>query len=67
VDGRIHLITSDNGAGFDTRKPRTGGSIGLDNVRDRLDAFFEGKASLTIESRTPTGTAATVVFPEGAA
>jgi hypothetical protein len=58
----IVLAVGDNGVGFDTQgKPGQG--VGLRNVRDRLEAFYQGRASFTIGSAAAGGTEALLVIP----
>jgi LytS/YehU family sensor histidine kinase len=62
----IVLAVGDNGVGFDAQgKPGQG--VGLRNVRDRLEAFYRGRASFTIGSAVAGGTEAMLVIPHGAA
>jgi two-component system LytT family sensor kinase len=63
-----HIVLSigDNGVGFDAQgKPGQG--VGLRNVRDRLEAFYQGRASFSIGNRAAGGTEATLVIPREAA
>ena len=62
----IVLCIGDNGVGFDAQgKPGQG--VGLRNVRDRLEAFYRGRASFTIGSAAAGGTEALLVIPHEAA
>jgi signal transduction histidine kinase len=58
-----HVIVTiaDDGVGFDSEQRAEG--TGLQNVRDRLDSFFSGKASFRLDSSPGRGTTARVVFP----
>lgn len=60
----IRLSIADNGAGFESGRLQSAG-VGLRNVRDRLEAFFAGRASFEIESQPTHGTVATVILPQG--
>lgn len=58
----IVLAVGDNGVGFDAQgKPGQG--VGLRNVRDRLEAFYKGRASFAIGSAAAGGTEALLVIP----
>jgi signal transduction histidine kinase len=48
-DGRLHLAVCDNGPGFGDAPAATrpGAGYGLVNIRQRLDGYFRGNASLT--------------------
>lgn len=61
-DSYIITIT-DNGVGFDTKKPlpTDGTHLGIKNVRDRLREMCGG--TLKIDSRIGEGTAATITIP----
>jgi LytS/YehU family sensor histidine kinase len=58
---RIRISVSDDGVGFDSEALTPG--TGLQNVRDRLETFFEGAAAFEIRSTTGGGTDATVTIP----
>jgi hypothetical protein len=62
----IVLAVGDNGVGFDAQgKPGQG--LGLRNVRDRLEAFYRGRASFMIGSAAAGGTEALIIIPREAA
>ncbi|HEX4597694.1 MAG TPA: histidine kinase [Burkholderiaceae bacterium] len=62
VDGNLRVAVSDTGLGFGAAG--SGGSgVGLNNVRERLQALFGARGRLTIEPNSPNGTIATVVVP----
>jgi signal transduction histidine kinase len=59
---RIVLSVVDDGVGFDAAAAPDAG-LGLRNTRERLDTFFDGKASLQIGARSPSGTIAAISIP----
>jgi two-component system sensor histidine kinase YesM len=61
----IVLAVGDNGVGFDAQGT-PGQGEGLRNVRDRLEAFYQGRASFTIGSAPAGGTEAMLVIPREA-
>jgi sensor histidine kinase YesM len=65
-DQRIVLVVGDNGVGFDA-VGRPGHGVGLRNVRDRLEAFYQGRATFTIGGAPAGGTEATLSIPREAA
>ncbi len=62
VDGNARVAVSDTGLGFGVAGAG-GGGVGLNNVRERLQALFGTRARLTIEPNSPAGTIATIVVP----
>jgi hypothetical protein len=63
--GSIVLMVADDGVGFDAQgKPGQG--VGLRNVRDRLEAFYHGRASFTIGNAPAGGTEAVIGIPRAA-
>jgi LytS/YehU family sensor histidine kinase len=62
VNGNLRVAVSDTGLGFGATGS-SGGGVGLNNVRERLRALFGGRARLTIEPNSPTGTIATIEVP----
>jgi signal transduction histidine kinase len=63
---RIILSVTDDGVGFDgSATGKTG--LGLHNTRERLDTFFDGKASLEIAAGSASGTVAAISIPVPAA
>jgi chemotaxis protein histidine kinase CheA len=59
-DGKLKVSVADTGMGF-SDKPGSG--MGLANIRERLQALYDGKAGLTIEPNSPEGTIATIEVP----
>jgi signal transduction histidine kinase len=59
---RIVLSVADDGVGFDAAAATNGG-LGLHNTRERLDTFFDGKASFEITACAPSGTRAAISIP----
>jgi sensor histidine kinase YesM len=55
----IEITVEDNGLGF---QPKGDSGIGLENLRQRLEVLYDGKASLNITDRKP-GTAVTIQIP----
>ena len=62
VDGNLRVAVSDTGLGFGVAGLE-GGGVGLNNVRERLQAVFGARGRLTIEANSPSGTIATIVVP----
>jgi len=62
-EGKCYVVTvTDDGVGFDTAKDISGGHLGINNVRKRLEYAMGGK--LTIESEIGKGTKAVITLPE---
>jgi sensor histidine kinase YesM len=59
-DGKLKVSVTDTGMGF-SDKPGSG--VGLANIRERLQALYDGKGGLTIEPNFPEGTIATIEVP----
>jgi sensor histidine kinase YesM len=59
ADGEVVITVTDNGVGFDTAVPAREG-LGLQNIRERLAAFYGNAAALEIVSDPASGTVATV-------
>ena len=57
----ITITVTDDGVGFDTKAPHREGSVGLDNVRFRLEHMVNG--TMNIESSPGKGTTVTMVIP----
>lgn len=57
----IYIIVDDNGSGFDVQKDLEEESIGIKNVRFRLETMVHG--SLDIESEREKGTKVTIKIP----
>ena len=62
VDGNLRVAVSDTGLGFGVAGLE-GGGVGLNNVRERLQALFGARGRVTIEANSPGGTIATIVIP----
>jgi len=62
VDGNLRVAVSDTGLGFGVAGA-AGSGVGLNNVRERLQALFGASGRLTIEANSPSGTIATIVIP----
>ncbi len=60
VDGRLAVRVQDSGAGF---APRSGGGVGLANIRERLKVLYNGRAELIISLPPEGGTCATIAVP----
>ncbi len=63
----IFILIQDNGVGFDQNgskvKTQDRKHIGLENVRKRLDLFYNGKASLKVTSKINVGTVIKIMLP----
>lgn len=62
ANGNLRVTVADTGLGF-AAAARPGTGVGLANVRERLAALYGGRASLSIEANTPTGTIVTIEVP----
>lgn len=60
-DGYYHLVFSDNGVGFDTKKIRSE-SVGIRNVKKRFELLCH--ATFTLESQEGQGTKITILIPK---
>lgn len=60
-DGNIMIGVDDDGVGFDTTQPTSEKSIGLKNIRFRLQHLVQG--TLTIKSEPGKGTKAVITIP----
>lgn len=58
---KIIITVKDDGVGFDSEAPHKEGSVGLDNIRFRLEHMVNG--TMNIESSPGNGTTVTVVIP----
>lgn len=62
--GGSNIVTvTDDGVGFDTKKPLREGAVGLENVRFRLETMVHG--TLEIISAPNEGTTITITIPRG--
>jgi hypothetical protein len=59
-DGCCRLVVSDTGSGL---TGDTVSGIGLANVKERLEALYEGKARLILEDNRPSGLKVTMEIP----
>lgn len=62
-NGSLVLSVSDTGAGF-AAVDSDGAGIGLNNIRQRLESYYNGKAALDISSAADTGTVVEVRIPQ---
>lgn len=60
---RICVQVKDTGRGLTDAPMQAGGGVGLSNLRERLQAIYNGRASFTIESNTPQGVVASICVP----
>ena len=60
VDGRLAVHVLDTGRGF---TPTSEGGVGLANIRERLQALYNGRAELIISVPPAGGTCATITVP----
>ena len=70
VEGSIEVAIDDSGLGLPPQQPASSGDeagevcgSGLANVRDRLQALYGSRASLTLQARSPCGVRAVVRIP----
>ena len=59
-DGRLKVSVADTGEGV---KPKTGGGVGLTNIRERLKALYGSSAKLVLEENAPHGVVASIEVP----
>ena len=59
----LHLSVWDSGAGKNGKKPNGSGGVGMQNIRDRLEAYYGRKANVTLEVGNGKGTEAALNFP----
>ncbi|HUP97573.1 MAG TPA: histidine kinase [Usitatibacter sp.] len=62
--GRLKVSVTDTGEGV---KPKTGGGVGLTNIRERLKALYGPSARLVLEENAPHGVVASIEVPAAAA
>ncbi|MEO5695801.1 MAG: histidine kinase [Burkholderiaceae bacterium] len=60
--GKIAVTVADTGMGFG-KASTTGTGIGLNNIRERLQLLYAGKASMTVSDNPPGGTRVTLTVP----
>jgi signal transduction histidine kinase len=60
-DGKLIVRVADTGEGF---QPKTGGGVGLANIRERLSTLYGKAAKLTLEENQPRGVVATIELPQ---
>jgi len=59
-DDKLFIRVADTGEGF---QPKTGGGLGLANIRERLSTLYGKSAKLTLEENRPRGVVATIEAP----
>jgi signal transduction histidine kinase len=66
-DGRLRLSVADTGLGLEqaahTKHHHAGTHVGLDNVRERLQALYGEQASFSLTPNTPSGVIAFLTIP----
>jgi hypothetical protein len=62
ANGNLRVTVADTGLGFGAGS-RPGTGVGLANVRERLAGLYGGRARLTVEANSPSGTIATIEVP----
>jgi LytS/YehU family sensor histidine kinase len=60
--GKLAVIVADTGLGFG-KAATAGTGVGLNNIRERLQLLYGGKASMVVTENTPTGTVVTLTVP----
>jgi sensor histidine kinase YesM len=60
-NGRVAVTVADDGIGLGNQT--TGSSIGLKNVRERLELAYGADASFDLAANFPAGVAATITVP----
>jgi LytS/YehU family sensor histidine kinase len=61
--GRLKVSVADTGEGV---RPKTGGGVGLTNIRERLKALYGSSARLVLEENAPRGVVASIEVPAAA-
>ena len=62
---QLQIVVTDNGPGLDQTDKPDGLGLALENIRDRLDKLYAGRASLRLESAEFEGTLAILTLPWG--
>lgn len=66
-DAKLRILVKDTGKGLTDSPVQSGGGIGLNNIRERLQALFGDHARLILQSNNPTGVVATIETPASGA
>lgn len=61
---RLRLTVEDDGIGWNEVRSSTGTGIGLKNVRERLQAAYDGQAELRIDSDAGQGARISIIIPD---
>ncbi|WP_036803438.1 sensor histidine kinase [Photobacterium profundum] len=59
----MQISVTDNGAGFSPTPHAAGHGLGLENIRQRIDMLFDGKASISIKEHQAGGVISTLILP----
>jgi sensor histidine kinase YesM len=59
----MQISVTDNGAGFSPTPHATGHGLGLENIRQRIEMLFDGKASISIKEHQTGGVVSTLTLP----
>ncbi len=62
-NGTLVISVADDGLGLDPEGANHGTQIGLANVRERLHALYDGRASFSLQANMPQGAVATITLP----
>ena len=62
VHGKLAVSVIDSGVGFG-RAATAGTGIGLNNIRERLQLLYGGKAALAVSDNPDGGTTVTITVP----
>lgn len=62
-DGQLSITVRDDGAGLQQAVPVVGSGVGLRNVRERLQALYEGKAGFELRQAADGATEAVLRLP----
>ncbi len=63
VGDQIRMVVTDTGRGIGESPTQAGGGVGLNNIRERLQALFGDEGKLILESNEPKGAKATIEVP----
>ncbi|WP_428474627.1 sensor histidine kinase [Photobacterium profundum] len=59
----MQISVTDNGAGFSPIPHAAGHGLGLENIRQRIEMLFDGKASISIKEHQAGGVISTLILP----
>ncbi|UPQ90109.1 sensor histidine kinase [Vibrio sinaloensis] len=60
---QLLVEVNDTGVGLNSNQPKKGNGVGLNNVRQRLEALYDGHAKLSIQQNSSGGVCACLTIP----